>query len=185
MRKPSLFRLSALCLTSCLAITPVWAHEHHDHQHEQAGHQAPDYSKEFAAARPAETTTVDYCWVRNIPTPAPSAGYFVVHNGSEKPVRLLAVQSPQYDDLMLHQTYDEDGMAKMKMADDIVIEPNSSLEFKPGGYHAMLEQPTSKVADGDVIEMTWLFDDKTSVTGQCEVRAASGRQKSDDTTHQH
>ncbi|MCQ9615318.1 copper chaperone PCu(A)C [Paenalcaligenes niemegkensis] len=169
-----------IVLTAALAFSSVaMAHGDHGHQHEHHGHAKGDYADEFASAKPSSTIEVSDCWIRNIPTPAPSAGYFVVKNNGKEAVKLLAAASSQYDDLMLHQTIDEDGMAKMKMADEILIEAGDSLEFKPGGFHAMLEKPTSAVQTGDELSLEFLFSNHEKVVAHCEAMAPGTR------AHQH
>lgn len=168
----------ALSVLAAFALpTTVWAHGdgHHHHHHDHGEHHQVDYSADFAAAQVATTIELSQCWIRNIPTPSPSAGYFVVDNKGEHDIKLLAAASEQYHDIMLHQTVDEDGMAKMKMADEIVIPAGQSLHFKPGGYHAMLEQPASAVSVGDQVELSLLFNNQQKVVTQCEVKAPGSR----------
>src|SRR5690606_18688705 len=151
-----------------------WAHgDHYRHHHGQ--HDEVDHSADFAAARLATTTELSQCWIRNIPTPSPSAAYLVVVNNGQHEIKLLAAASEPYHDIMLHQTVDEDGMAKMKMADEIVIPAGQRLHFKPGGYHAMLEQPASAVSVGDQVELSLLFNNQQKVVTQCEVKAPGAR----------
>ena len=139
------------------------------------GHEMMDHFHAWQQAAPATTVQVQHCWIRNIPTPAPSAGYFEVLNSGTEPVQLLEAQSERYGDVMLHQTVTEDGLAKMRMADKIDIPAGGQLDFVPGGYHAMLEKQVSPVQVGESIAMRFLFSNQQVVTAQCEVRAAGAR----------
>lgn len=138
-------------------------------------HAMMDHSAMWQHASAATTVSVQHCWIRNIPTPAPSAGYFEVFNNGNETVQLLAAESDRYGDIMLHQTVTEDGLAKMRMADKIDIAAGSQLDFVPGGYHAMLEKPSTPVSVGEHVTMRFLFSNQQVATAQCEVRATGAR----------
>ncbi|MFT0545830.1 copper chaperone PCu(A)C [Allopusillimonas ginsengisoli] len=166
--------VAVLALGASLALS-AQAHEHaekndHAHQH-MAQHNAPDMSK----AKVSDTISVSGCWIRAIPAPAPSGGYFVVHNNGDKEVKLQAAASPAYKMVMLHQTTQKDGMSKMSETHDIAIAAGGELEFKPGGYHAMLELGEKAPSVGDKIDLDLLFDNNEKVSVQCEVKPANTR----------
>ncbi|NGM89018.1 copper chaperone PCu(A)C [Parapusillimonas sp. SGNA-6] len=128
------------------------------------------------AAMPASTTlSVTACWIRSLPKPAPSAGYFVIKNSSSQDVKLTGASSPAYGMVMLHQTTEKDGMSRMSETEDVVIPANGELEFKPGGYHAMLEQPTSEVVVGGKVDMAFAFSTNEKATAQCDIKPANTR----------
>lgn len=146
----------------------VSANDHSQHH----GHDMIDHSAQFAAAKPAKNITVEHCWVRLLPSHLPSAGYFVIHNNNDEAVELLAAATPSYDEVMLHETVEEDGMAKMKMADSLSVPAQDSLSFKPGGLHAMFEQPTAALKVGDTMQMELLFDHAQKLRIECKVNPA-------------
>lgn len=141
-----------------------------DHSHGTTPHgpSAHDINK----APVSTDLDVSGCWVRSLPLPAPSAGYFLVKNLGASGVKLLAASSPSYGMVMLHQTTDHDGLSKMSMAEAIDIPANGELQFKPGGYHAMLEKPTSTIEIGSTVTMNFLFDNGQKAVAQCEVKPA-------------
>lgn len=162
-------KLTTLALVGFSAVTfTVFAHDH-------AHHDSTDYSVLFTTAAPAEDITVEQCWVRLLPSHLPSAGYFVIHNNSEEAVEVLAAATPSYDDVMLHETVEEDGMTKMKMADSLSVPARGSLDFTPGGLHAMFEQPTGKLEIGDTMQMELLFSGEQKLSVSCKVNAAKAR----------
>src|SRR3546814_12826070 len=63
--------------------------------------------------------TVSDCWIRALPVPAPSAGYFVIHNKGGQEARLTGVSSPAFGMAMLHKSTESGGMSKMVMVHDI------------------------------------------------------------------
>lgn len=166
MRKLTQAAISAL---SFFLIT--FSASAHDHAH----HDSSDYSAQFAAAVPAEKITVEQCWVRLLPSHLPSAGYFVIHNNDDEAVEVLAVATLSYDDVMLHETVEEDGMTKMKMADSLSVPAGGSLDFTPGGLHAMFEQPTGALEVGDTMQMELLFSGEKKLSVDCKVNAAKAR----------
>lgn len=176
MRKLTVVTISkAIALTSfsVLALT-AQAHDH-GHHASHHGHEVIDYSAQFAAAKPTTDVSVERCWLRLLPKHLPSAGYFLVHNNSDDQVELLAAASPSYKDIMLHETIQEDGMAKMQSAGKLTIPAQASLGFVPGGLHAMFEQPTAELKVGETMQMELLFDDDRKVNVECKVNPAKAR----------
>lgn len=159
--------LTALSL-SALSVSSVLAHNHHHHM--------VDHSADFKQAVTADQVRVDQCWVRLLPSHIPSAGYFVIQNDQDQPLELLAGSTPSFSEVMLHETIEEDGMAKMVMADKITVPAKGSLVFKPGGLHAMYEKPTHDIKVGDTMTMTLLFANQQKVEASCKVNPANARQ---------
>ena len=167
----------ATCFGLAAVAFSVQAHDHHDHHahHDHHGHHMTDYSAQFAAATLTDQVRVEQCWVRLLPAHIPSAGYFILHNDTEQPIEVLAAATPSYDDVMLHETIEEDGMAKMVMADTIQIPAKGTLTFKPGGLHAMFEQPTGALKVGDTMPMELLLANEQKVSVDCKVNPANAR----------
>lgn len=161
---------AVLCGFSSLALAHG-SHHQASHQH----HEIKDYSAQLAAAKPASEVRVEQCWVRLLPSTVPSAGYFIIHNDSNEDLELIAGATPSYAHVMLHETIEEDGMAKMVMADEMVIPAKSTIEFKPGGLHAMFEQPTHNIELGQTMEMELLFANQQKVAMHCKVNPANAR----------
>src|SRR5690606_24431695 len=71
------FVLAGLAFASSAAMAASQSHEMHGSMSmkmDHANHQ------DASAAAVSSTLTVTDCWIRALPEPAPSAGYFVVHN---------------------------------------------------------------------------------------------------------
>jgi len=132
-----------------------------------------DHAPNAAAAKVSSTLTVSDCWIRSLPQPSPSAGYFVVHNSGSSPAKLKSATSDAYGMIMLHKTTTEGGMSKMSMTHDIAVPAKGKLEFKPGGYHAMLENARGPVAVGSSVSMEFLFDSGEKAQATCEVKPAN------------
>jgi copper(I)-binding protein len=129
--------------------------------------------QDASAAAVSSTLTVTDCWIRALPEPAPSAGYFVVHNSGKTVAKLKSASSEAYGSVMLHQTTHDKGMSKMSMAHEIDIPANGTLAFKPGGFHAMLEKASKPVVVGTTIPMVFMFDSGEKAQAMCEVKPAN------------
>lgn len=146
---------------------------HAGHGHAAHGHDMGGHAQAAANAKTSSTLSVSACWIRSLPAPAPSAGYFLVKNTGSKPAKLQSASSGTYGMVMLHQTTQQDGMSKMSETHDIVIPAGGQLEFKPGSYHAMLEKPSAVPAVGSSVSMDFLFDTGEKASAQCEVKPAN------------
>ncbi|NYT65526.1 copper chaperone PCu(A)C [Alcaligenaceae bacterium] len=153
------------------SLTVAAANEGHMKHHAQAGEQHP--ATATADAPVSQDVTISSCWIRSLPLPAPSAGYFMVKNSGAQAVKLVGAASESYGMVMLHQTTHEDGLSKMSMAHAIDIPAGSELEFKPGGYHAMLEKPHTTITVGSTVTMDFLLDNGQKASAQCEVKPAN------------
>src|SRR5690606_5798338 len=142
----------------------VWAHDAPAHRGHGA-HHAP--SVDVSALPSSEAVRVEGCWIRLLPAPAPSAGYFVVKNEGDRAVKLTGASTKAFGSTMLHETTHEGGMSRMSMTHDVEIAAGQELVFKPGGYHAMLEQPTDDVKVGAILPVAFIFDGKEKVEAQC------------------
>lgn len=121
----------------------------------------------------AKSIEINDCWIRLVPSPAPSAGYFSARNQGDAAKTLTAAASSKYGQVMLHQTTHTDGMSRMSAVDGVEIVPGQTVQFKPGSYHIMLEKPASEIKVGDVIPMQFLFASGDKAEAQCEVKPAN------------
>jgi periplasmic copper chaperone A len=102
--------------------------------------------------------TITKAWLRPSHKGGNSALYFVIQNNSSKPDTLFRAQSKLADIVEVHESYKKDndkmGMRPVKF---ISIEPNSKIEFKPGGFHVMLLDMAKDFKVGDRFEATIYF----------------------------
>jgi copper(I)-binding protein len=89
-------------------------------------------------------------WSRATPKGAQTAiGYMTIKNNGTTPDRLIGGSVEVADRFQLHAMTMKDGIAKMRDLSGIDIKPGQTIEFKPGGSHAMfvnLKHPLSKVS---------------------------------------
>ncbi|MHA3903876.1 copper chaperone PCu(A)C [Castellaniella sp. WN] len=124
-----------------------------------------------APAKTSATVTASDCWIRLIPSPAPSGGFFVAHNAGSEDALLTGAHSPDYGMIMLHETTESGGMSKMSMVHQVAIPAGKDLAFKPGGYHLMLEQPRDGLKVGDAVRVDFTLANGEGFSATCEVKS--------------
>lgn len=127
----------------------------------------------FAVEKPAPQTLAD---VRvegayiNVPLPGKgsTAGFFTLHNRSDKDIALVAVQSDLAERIELHSHSHEDGMMKMRKEQQVVIPAHSRVAFAPMAYHLMFFNVLREIRTGDEVGLTLIFegDQRYPVTAQ-------------------
>ena len=166
-------------ITLC-AGSSVYAAKSHDAHVPAAAHTqtAQHVSKSRdGAAELSQTLAVSDCWIRSLPRPTPSAGYFVIKNAGNSEAQLISMSIPAFDEVSLHQTIDQGGKSRMAMAGAVSIPAGGELQFKPGSYHAMLEKPTQALAVGTEVEADFEFQSGETAKALCEVKPANALSK--------
>lgn len=136
-----------------------------------AQHHASSAAAQQAAGPRSSTVTASDCWIRQMPPPTASGGFFVLHNGGTQDAVLTAAHSPDYGMVMLHQTTQEDGISKMSMVEQVAVTAGGQLDFKPGSYHVMLEEPRAGLHIGDHADLDLILKDGTTVRAVCELKS--------------
>ena len=98
---------------------------------------------------------------RPMPGMAMSAGFLVLTNNTDEPIRITAVTSPQFAAVEIHETSIEDGIARMRELDALVVPPRGNVTLERGGKHLMLMRP-GDLADGVTLRL--LSDDMPVLT---------------------
>ncbi len=99
-------------------------------------------------------------WVRATPPGVDrSAGYLVLENPSDAPVRVAAAHCEGAARTMLHETVRlPDGREQMRHVQGWDVPPHGKLVLAPGGRHLMLMQLARPLREGDAITCTLLTD---------------------------
>jgi periplasmic copper chaperone A len=96
-------------------------------------------------------------WLRTGAAGLNSALYFKVLNNSSSPDTLFKVTSTIAKHVQMHETYKKNDMMGMREIKNIIVKPNSSIEFKPGSYHVMLMNLNKDIKEGDEISFALYF----------------------------
>ncbi|MEJ2298130.1 MAG: copper chaperone PCu(A)C [Woeseiaceae bacterium] len=75
---------------------------------------------------------------RPVPGRNMSAGFMVLKNNSDQAIRITSATSPQYAAVEIHETTIEDGIARMRALDELVVPAQGSVTLERGGKHLML-----------------------------------------------
>jgi copper(I)-binding protein len=93
---------------------------------------------------------VTNAWIREAPPGADMlAGYAGLHNAGKESITLDGARSPDFGDVEMHRTSMENGKMRMRAEPQIVLEPDATVNFEPGGLHLMLMEPKRVLKAGD------------------------------------
>jgi hypothetical protein len=112
--------------------------------------------------------TVAHPWARATPGGVKVGGaYLEIKAAAGRGDRLIAVKSPVAGAAELHNHIMENGIARMRRVDAIVVPAGKSVVLKPGGYHLMLTDLKAPLREGDLLKLTLVFEK----AGEIEVEA--------------
>ncbi len=81
------------------------------------------------------------------------AGYATLHNTGDAPVMVTGASSPDFGDVSLHESVNQNGVERMRPLGDVSIAPGASVVFAPGGKHFMLMDPKRALKAGDTVKI--------------------------------
>jgi copper(I)-binding protein len=84
-----------------------------------------------------------------------SAGYLVLTNNTDEDILITGVTSPQFGAVEIHETTIDDGIARMRELDELVVPSRGSVKLERGGKHLMLMQAKDI---GDSVSLQLLND---------------------------
>jgi len=134
----------------------------------------------------AGSLVIEAPWSRATPGGARIGGGYmrIVNHGSE-PDRLIGGTAAVAGGFALHETTTRDGVARMRPVEGgIPVRPGETVEFKPGGLHAMLLDLKRPLKEGDVIKGTLVFEKAGTVAIEYRV-AGVGAQSAGGGHHHH
>ncbi len=127
-----------------------------------------------AQADPGKLSVSD-AWIRALPSPVPSGGYFTLHNGGTNAVVLTGAETPACGMLMLHKSENKGGMSAMTDVSEVDVPGGGTVAFAPGGYHLMCMNAKAAIKPGATIPVTLTFKDGARLTVPFAVRSAAGK----------
>jgi periplasmic copper chaperone A len=113
---------------------------------------------------------IHHAWARPTASGMPTGvAYLSVTNHGSRGDTLIAAHSPAAMRVELHRTSLEAGMARMRPAGPLVIEPGETLTAAPGGLHLMLVDLKAPLLQGATVPLVLTFKDAGEVTVQLKV----------------
>ncbi len=94
--------------------------------------------------------------MRPMPGMRMSAGYLALSNNTDAEITITRVSSDQFGSVELHESIVEDGVARMREIEALVIPAGGTVTLERGGKHLMLMRPTG---DSDLISLSFFDGD--------------------------
>ena len=88
----------------------------------------------------------------------PGGAYFHIQNNGGDADKLINVTSSVSPRVEIHEHTMKDGVMKMSQVMALEVPAGGSVELKPGGYHIMIFETTSKYGPGDTIDLKLNFE---------------------------
>jgi periplasmic copper chaperone A len=132
-----------------------------------------------AATAPALASgpSVSGAWIRAVPAGTDTtAGYMRLHNPSDRPLALIGASSPAFGLVELRKSVFSNGAGRVIPQARVVVPAHGRLDFAPGGYHLILQQPGHALHAGDDVAVTLRFYGGRTLRTTFRVRPAPGRE---------
>lgn len=107
----------------------------------------------------APVTVSDVDITKPLPGHHMSAGFFVIANNTDEAIRITRVESPQFENVEIHESTVEDGIARMRELGELLVPARGSVTLERGGKHLMLMRPQDL---GESVTLHF-FSDETPV----------------------
>ena len=127
---------------------------------------APAYAHSYKAG----ALEISHPWARETPHAAKvGAGYLKVKNTGTEADRLVAVETDRAEKVEIHESINDNGVAKMRQVEGITIPAGAETALKPGGYHLMLINLKEPLAEGMRVPATLVFEKAGKVSVELAV----------------
>lgn len=121
---------------------------------------------------PSAAIRVERPWIRLMPPAAQvMAAYAELRNEGAEAIVLVKAESEAFGAIEIHETYEENGVMRMRRLAELPIPAGASVELKPGGLHLMLFRPTAALAEGAEVPIRLHLSDGQALEVRFPVRA--------------
>ncbi|MDA8249699.1 MAG: copper chaperone PCu(A)C [Rhodospirillales bacterium] len=121
-----------------------------------------------AVAQPPVVEVV-HPWARASAGAGRSAAVFLTLIAHGAAQRLTGAATPLAGMAMLHESFEEGGVSRMRMQQSVPLPPGTPVVFRPGGLHIMLTGLKQPLLRGASFPLTLQFDGAPPVTVQVPV----------------
>lgn len=112
-------------------------------------------------------------WVRATVSAQKSTGAFMQLT-AQQDTRLVEAKSPVASVVQIHEMSMEGGLMKMsELEKGLVLPAGKTLEFKPGGYHIMLQGLQQQIKEGDIVPLALTIESADKKRSTIEVKAVA------------
>lgn len=124
---------------------------------------------------------INHPWSRPTPLSAPVAsGYVKLTNTGKEADRLVQVTSPISERAEIHRSIVEDGVASMRPANDLSIEPGATVDFQADKLHIMFIKLGRQLKDGGKFPATLVFEKAGPVDVEFVIQKKAGEAPTED-----
>ena len=88
----------------------------------------------------------------------PGVVYMAIANDGDQDERLLGARSPAFEAVEMHESYEEDGVVKMRPVETLEIPAGDTALLEPGGVHMMLLGAKQSIAAGEEFPLVLIFE---------------------------
>lgn len=114
--------------------------------------------------------TISGAFARSSPMVAQAgAGFLKITNSGEADA-LIAFKSDICEKPELHTHINDNGMMKMRAVEKIDVPANGEVELKPGGLHLMFVDLKERLQQGEMLDVTLVFEKAGEVTLKVPVK---------------
>jgi len=134
-----------------------------------------------AGGQDGATISVHQPWARaSILASRPAAAYLTILNKDDRPVTLVALETPAAGRAEVHQTIKQGDFMKMVPAGPIEVPAGGSVHMEPGGYHVMLMDLERPIEKGETFTLTLHFANASPIAISVPVLGPGARGPEDD-----
>lgn len=123
------------------------------------------------AAAQAASVQVQQPWARATAGSGRTSAVYLTLLAQGAPDRLTGASTPVAGMAMLHESYEDHGVMRMRMLDGLELPVGQAVMLKPGGMHIMLTGLKQHLAAGDKFPLTLTFEKAPTVTVNVPVLA--------------
>ena len=116
------------------------------------------------AAAQTPPVAAEHAWARASAGMGHSAAVYVTLRAQGAADRLIGAATPRAGMAMLHESFDDHGVARMRMLDAIDLPVGQTVTLRPGGMHIMLTGLAPPLAKGDSFALTLRFANAPPLT---------------------
>lgn len=138
-----------------------------------------------APAFAASIIEVMHPWARPTIPNRPGVAYFGVHNTGDTPDRLIGARAEGIGKIEIHKAEQKNAVMMMSPVEAVDIPAGGMAHFGPGGLHLMMFGIDPPLKDGDILNMTLIFEAAGDVAITVPVANTMGDQQHMGTGHQH
>ncbi|MEQ8896778.1 MAG: copper chaperone PCu(A)C [Roseovarius sp.] len=100
-------------------------------------------------------------------------GYVTITNNGETDDTLIGAKA-DFPKVQIHESYEEDGVARMRHVERLAVPAGETVELAPGGFHVMFMGLPGPFETGTEIPVTLVFEEAGEIEVMFHVEERSG-----------